>query len=90
MNLKAPGALRILGSLELEPFSEFHAPFDTATIVIDYPRGVMEIFTEPEVHPLDWDIICGLVSKLADIPDLGEPDYLKGINTWHIQLKPTL
>lgn len=69
-----------------EPW-EIHTPTGTVSIVVDRPRGVMDIFSEHEPHPLDWAVAVQMIKQLAYPEDLGEPDCLKGINAWRITLK---
>lgn len=71
---------------EHKPY-QIETPTGTVTIVVDRPQGVMDIFAEHEPHPLDWAVAVEMIKCLAYPEDLGEPDYLKGIDTWRITLK---
>lgn len=71
----------------LEPLSEFQMPMGTVTVVIDRDKGTMDIFAEHECDPLDWDMACMLIQKMGTPGDLPEGDYLKGVDTWHVQLR---
>ena len=71
----------------LEPQSELSTPNQTVTIVIDQAQGVMDIFTEHDPHPEDWEITCELIRWLCSPGSVGEPDYLKGVDTFRIKLK---
>jgi len=67
-------------------WTEFQTPRGTATIQIDQDRQVMEIFVDPEVDPLDWDVVCGLLARMG-VKDIGEPSYVGGVDTWSLQLR---
>lgn len=71
---------------ECEPY-HISTPTGTVSIVVDRPKGVMDIFAEHDPHPLDWAVAVEMIKHLAYPEDLGEPDYLKGIDTWKITLR---
>ena len=71
---------------EQEPY-QIETPTGTVSIVVDRPKGVMNIFAEHDPHPLDWAVAVEMIKHLAYPQDLGEPDYLKGIDTWKITLR---
>lgn len=66
---------------------QIETPTGTVSIVVDRPKGVMDIFAEHDPHPLDWAVAVEMIKQLAYPEDPGEPDYLKGIDTWRITLK---
>jgi hypothetical protein len=86
MDLATGARLELKPASWLEPFTEFQMPKGTITVIIDQKKGIMDIYAQHDVHPFDWDCVVGLLSRMA-VPDIGEPSYLKGIDTWHIQLR---
>ena len=80
VRLDPVGELEMLGHLEL--------PNGTVTLNLDRDKGIMDVFTEQEPHPSDWAITAQIIKLLCCYDDMGEPDRLKGIDTWRIQLKP--
>lgn len=66
---------------------QIETPTGTVSIIVDRPKGVMDIFAEHDPHPLDWAVAVEMIKRLAYPEDLGEPDYLKGVDTWRITLK---
>jgi hypothetical protein len=65
---------------------EFTCPNGTASGWIDTEAGVMRIFTDPEVDPVDWEIICGMLHHIG-VTDPGEPGYLSGVYTWTVNYR---
>ena len=64
-------------------------PHGTCSIVINAPRGYMEIFTEHDPDPQDWAIVCGLLDRVM-VEDIGEPDLLSGVYVWKISFRPAV
>jgi hypothetical protein len=67
--------------------TQFDMPNGTVTVIIDRPKGLMEIFAEPERDPVDWELTCGLLSRMGLSGQLQQGEYLKGIDVWRIQLR---
>lgn len=66
---------------------EVPTPHGTVTIVVDQSQGIMDIFAEHDPHPADWAMATALITTLCEPGTTGEPDYLKGIDTWRVALK---
>ena len=71
-----------------DPLVEFETPNGTCTVLIDTVKGYMEIFTEHEPDPRDWEIVCGLIRQVVETRDIGQPDYLSGVLVWKVSLRP--
>ena len=73
--------------LPFEPVSEIVMPCETVTIIIDRPKGVLDIFADEEVDNIDWGLTCGVLERMGLLGQLGEPEYLKGVDVFRIQLR---
>jgi hypothetical protein len=73
--------------LKFENVTQFDMPNGTVTVIIDRPKGLMEIFAEPEPDPVDWELTCGLLSRMGLSGQLQQGEYLKGIDVWRVSLK---
>ena len=75
---------------ELEMLGYLELPNGTVTLNLDHAKGIMDVFTEDEPHPSDWAIAAQIIKLLCQYENMGEPGRLKGIDTWRIQLKPSI
>lgn len=66
--------------------TELIAPFGTVTILIDQDRGVMDIFSEPDAHPLDWELAARLIEQMGQ-EDIGVASYLRGVDVFRVSLR---
>lgn len=89
----APPEIRVT-SPRVERFSEVVMPYGTVTVLFDWgmdftaASAVIEIFAEHHPHPADWTIMVGLLHKIT-FAELGEPDYLNGVDYWRIPIRYT-
>lgn len=68
---------------------QFSTPHGTVTVVLDNLRGCMEVIADPVVHPLDWDVVCGLL-RMIGVRLMGEPAYVRGMDVWTVHLSGAL
>jgi hypothetical protein len=62
-------------------------PNGTVTVIIDRSKGLMEIFAEPEPDPTDWELACGLMTRLGLTGQMQQGEYLKGVDVFRVQLR---
>jgi hypothetical protein len=73
--------------LQFESVTQFDMPNGTVTVIIDRPKGLMEIFSEPEPDPVDWELACGLITRMGLSGQLQQGEYLRGVDVFRVQLK---
>lgn len=66
---------------------EFPGPF--GTVAFRVVEDVLYIYAQPSCHPADWDVACGLMSRIMD-PMRGTskiPSVLAGVDYWSVELR---
>ena len=64
--------------------ASFPSPHGTVTAVVD--DDVLNIYAKPQVHPADWDVACGLMSRIMDPAHWFGPSALSAVDCWSVSV----